>query len=72
MQFSHPPAPNSYSARFMQDFIENVRRAFLPLVSKDEAVGRVLLMSPNGTVYEVKVADDGTLTTVVNDGKSRL
>lgn len=56
----------------MQDFIENVRRAFLPLVSKDEAVGRVLLMSPNGTVFEVKVADDGTLTTVVNDGKSRL
>lgn len=44
----------------------------MPLVSKDEAVGRILLISPNGTVYEVKVADDGTLSTVANDGKSRL
>jgi hypothetical protein len=56
----------------MQDFIEAVRSAFMPLVSKDEAVGRILLISPNGTVYEVKVADDGTLSTVANDGKSRL
>lgn len=72
MRFTHPPAPHSYSSRFMQDFIEAVRSAFMPLVSKDEAVGRILLISPNGTVYEVKVADDGTLSTVANDGKSRL
>lgn len=56
----------------MQDFIENVRRSLLPLVSKDEAVGRILLQSPNGTVYEVKVDDAGNLVTVRNDGKSRL
>jgi hypothetical protein len=71
-QFHHPPAPPSYQSRFVQDLIESIRRAMLPLVSKDEAVGRILLQSPNGTVYEVKVGNDGTLTTTVNDGKSRL
>ena len=52
--------------------LDTIRRALIPAISQDEAAARVLLRSPNGTVYSVTVANDGTLSTVVIvDGKTR-
>lgn len=62
------PNPNSP----MGVILDTIRRAFIPAISQDEAAARVLLRSPNGTVYSVTVDDAGTLSTAVNDGKTRL
>lgn len=52
--------------------LDTIRRALIPALSQDEAAPRVLLRSPNGTVYSVTVDDAGTLSTaVIVDGKSR-
>ena len=52
--------------------LDTIRRALIPAISQDEAAPRVLLRSPNGTVYSVTVDDAGTLSTaVIVDGKSR-
>lgn len=56
----------------MVQILDTIRRAFINVVSTDQAVNRLLLRSPNGTVYEVTVSDTGSLTTAVNDGKSRI
>ena len=65
------PTPPSNSA-FLTQVLDTIRRAFLSVVSKDEATNRIMLRSPNGTVYEVTVTDAGVVQTAVNDGKSRL
>jgi hypothetical protein len=61
-----PPPQSSMTA-----ILDTIRRAFLPVVSKDEATPRLLLQSPNGTIYEVTVSDVGALVTQVKDGKTR-
>ena len=61
------PNPNSP----MGVILDTIRRALIPAVSQDEAAARLLLRSPSGTVYSVTVADDGTLSTAVIDGKTR-
>lgn len=61
------PNPNSP----MGVILDTIRRAFIPVVSQDEAAARVLLRSPNGTVYSVTVDDAGVISTAVIDGKSR-
>jgi len=61
------PNPNSP----MGVILDTIRRALIPAVSQDEAVARVLLRSPNGTVYSVTVDDAGVISTAVIDGKSR-
>lgn len=66
-----PPPPTYTSAAFAQVF-EAIRRTLLPVVSKDEAVGRIMLKAPNGKIYEVTVDNSGVLHTALNDGKSRL
>mgnify|MGYP000644463630 CR=1 FL=1 len=71
MIFSMPPAPPQYSSATWNQILDNIRKAFIPLVSKDEAVARLLLRAPNGTIYEVTVDNSGTLQTAVNDGKDR-
>jgi hypothetical protein len=62
------PTPSSS----MGVILDSIRRALIPAVSQDEAAPRIMLRSPNGTVYEVTVSDAGTLTTAVNDGKDRI
>jgi len=64
------PQPD-YTPAFMVQVIEAMRRAFLPVVSKDEAVGRIILQSPNGKAWAVTVSDTGTLVTTVMDGTER-
>jgi len=51
--------------------LDTIRRAFIPVVSVNEAAERVLLRSPNGTVYSVTVSDAGVISTAVIDGNSR-
>jgi hypothetical protein len=49
-----------------------IKAAFIPVVSKDESVPRILLSSPSGKVYSITVSDTGTITATLNDGKSRI
>jgi hypothetical protein len=51
--------------------LDTIKRAFIPVVSVNEAVERVLLRSPNGTVYSVTVDDAGVISTAVIDGNTR-
>jgi hypothetical protein len=55
----------------MGTILDTIRRALIPAISQDEAAARLLLTSPNGTIYSVTVDDAGVLTTAVNDGKTR-
>lgn len=71
MIFLMPPAPSQYSATAFNQLLDRIKRALIPVVSKDEAAPRILLQAPNGTVYAVTVDNTGTLVTAINDGKSR-
>jgi hypothetical protein len=51
--------------------LDTIRRALIPAISQDEAAARLLLRSPNGTVFSVTVSDAGIISTAVIDGKSR-
>lgn len=72
MQVNLPPAPFGYVQQSMALILDTIRRAFIGVVSENEAAHRILLRSPNGTVYEITVSDTGTVQTAVNDGKSRI
>lgn len=67
-----PTPPEQYSSAAFSQVFDSLRRALIPLVSRDEATNRIMLKAPNGTIYEVTVDNTGTLHTTVNDGKSRL
>lgn len=55
----------------MNVILNAIRQALIPAISQNEACARVLLQSPNGTVYAVTVNDAGTLSTAVIDANSR-
>jgi hypothetical protein len=55
----------------MIQVLDIIRKSFLPLLTKNESGPRVLLSSPNGTVYELTVSNLGVVTTAVNSGKTR-
>jgi len=72
MNINLPPPPLSYNPGAFTQVFEALKRSLLSAVSKDEAAPRVLLRSPNGSVYEVTVSNAGVLTVALNDGKDRL
>jgi hypothetical protein len=72
MIFNGPIPPAGPLQQFLQQFVDTIRRALIPVVSKDEATSRILLQSPNGTVYSITVSDSGTVTSTINDGKTRV
>jgi hypothetical protein len=72
MIFNGPIPPAGPLQQFLQQFVDTIRRALIPVVSKDEATSRILLQSPNGTVYSITVSDIGVVTSTLNDGKSRV
>lgn len=72
MNINLPPPPLSYTPASFTQVFEALKRSLLPAVSKDEAAPRILLQSPNGTVYQVTVSNAGVLTVAANDGKDRL
>lgn len=61
-----PPATSPLAV-----ILDTIKRAMIPVVTQNEATPRILLQSPNGTIYEVTVSDAGTLTTQVKDGNTR-
>jgi hypothetical protein len=71
MNVQFPVPPGSITQTFMIQIMDIIRRAFSSAVSADEASARILLSSPNGTVYSVTVSDTGVVTTAVNSGKTR-
>ena len=71
MNIQFPVPPGSITQAFIIQILDILRRTFLSVVSKDQSVPRILLSSPNGTVYEVTVSDIGLVTTAVNSGKTR-
>jgi hypothetical protein len=72
MIFNGPTPPAGGLQPFLQQFVDTIRRAMIPVVSKDEATPRILLQSPNGSVYSITVSNTGTITATLNDGKSRV
>jgi len=71
MNINIPPPPPGYNPFSITQAFEAIRKAFIPVVSQDEASPRILLQSPNGTVYQITVTDAGVVQTAINTGKSR-
>jgi hypothetical protein len=65
-----PPPPEGYSASAWRNILDFIKRSMIPVVSQNEAVSRILLRAPDGTIYAVTVDNSGTLTTAIEDGKS--
>lgn len=57
--------------QYTRDISAVLTRAFASVVSKDEAVQRIMLRDANGVAWEVTVDTSGNLQTAKNDGKSR-
>lgn len=71
MNINFPIPPSNITQDYIIKVLDVIRRTFVPVVSKDEAVPRIFLSAPNGSVYEVTVNNSGNLTTALNDGKTR-
>jgi hypothetical protein len=57
-----PIVPAAYSVDFFNQLVQSLTTYFGQAVSKDEETSRIILRSPNGTRYDVKVTDAGALT----------
>jgi hypothetical protein len=55
----------------LQIAMSNITKAFADAVSKNEGSERVMLRSPNGTVYAITTDNAGVLTTTAISGKDR-
>lgn len=71
MNVQFPIPPGYIGQAFIIQVLDVIRRAFVPVVSKNEASPRILLSSPNGSVYEITVSDTGVVQTALNSGKTR-
>lgn len=71
MIVSMPPAPQKYGQTEWNNILDFIKRSMIPIVTRTEAVDRILLRSPDGTTYAVTVDNSGTISAVVEDGKSR-
>lgn len=58
--------------QFTRDLQNVLTRAFSSVVSKDEAVTRIMLLDSNNVAWEVTVDTSGNLHTAVNAGKTRV
>ena len=71
MRVHLPAAPGGYSMPFMNQLLQQLQRAFGLVVSQDEEAPRIVLRSPNGTNYDVKVTDLGALVVTPTE-KTRV
>ncbi len=58
-----PTPPRDYDPAFFTRVLEAIKTALRGVVPKEEAVERVLLQAPDGSVWKVTVSNTGTLTT---------
>lgn len=65
MNITLPPANTPIA-----QILDSIRRIFIPVVSINEAVPRILLLAPDGTTYALKVDNAGALSTEKIDGKT--
>lgn len=72
MNVNLPIPPQNINAGFMQLAFAAIKRAFIPVVSSDEATNRIMLLSPDGKAWEITIDNSGNLQTAVNTGKSRV
>ena len=71
MNVRFPVFPQNGIGQQLQLAFQTASTAFLSVLSKDEGAPRVLLQSPNGTIYAVTTSDAGVLTTALISGKTR-
>jgi hypothetical protein len=71
MNINFPPPPPGYSATFMTQFAELVKKAFLGTIAKDEATRSITLLDNNLVSWTVTVSTLGALVITKNDGKTR-
>lgn len=69
MRTFFPPPPAGQP--FLTQFVERLTQVLRPVVSKDEATPRILLLDPDGVTWAVTVDVAGALTTAVISGKER-
>ena len=65
-----PKIPQRIDASYLSIVLDTIRDSIRQVNSRRYAQDRLLLRSPNGTVYEVTVNDSGTVGTAVQDGNS--
>jgi hypothetical protein len=65
------PAFSGPQGGALQSAFQTISNAFGNVVSKDEGAPRILLRSPNGTIFAVTTSDAGVLTTTAISGKTR-
>lgn len=71
MNVRFPIFPQNPLGQQLQMAFQTASTAFLSVLSKDEGAVRLMLRSPNGTIYAVTTDDAGVLTTVLVSGKTR-
>lgn len=71
MLISFPPPPSGFNPSYLAQVLDTIRRTFMTVVGQDEGIRRIILLSPNGTAYDITVSNAGVVTTAVNDGKTR-
>jgi len=64
-----PRIPSVLDVRFLTTVLDQIADAMQQVTSRRYAQDRLLLRSPDGTVYAVSVDNAGTISTAVVDGK---
>lgn len=64
-----PRVPSVLDVRFLTTVLDQITDAMQQVTSRRYAQDRVLLQSPDGTVYAISVDNAGTISTDVIDGK---
>lgn len=70
MNTRFPPLPPYYSVGFFSTFFATLQSYFSRAVAHDEETPRIILRSPNGTRYDLKVSDAGAVV-ITPTGKVR-
>lgn len=66
MKIPYPPGTVPAEVRgYLVNLVKAITNNTASAVRTNEAVGSILLASPNGSVYTVAVTDTGTLTTTL-------
>lgn len=63
MTITFPTPPQAYNQQFMTNVLSQIERG-VSSATAEAPTTRILLLSPNGTVFELVVGNDGNLATV--------
>lgn len=62
MKFNIPTPPANYSASNMAAAFESIKQAMGEAISPTQAVGGIMLQSPDGSVFRITVDNAGAIT----------